>query len=179
MLAAATGLLEEHGLGGFNVDEVARRSKVSKSTIYKHWSGGLAIAVEAYGARVTDAIRVTFTGEPEKDLLDQVRRVASIYSGHTGRVIAQILGASTAVDGGPRLVRDGFFAERRAESLQLVEQAVAQGRWHLDFHPDLVIELLFGPIVFRALNGGPALKPKDAVALARAALRGLSTPPTS
>lgn len=175
VLDAAVGLLEERGLGGFNVDEVARRSQVSKSTIYKHWSGGLAIAVEAYGTRVTDAIRVTFTGDATRDLLDQVRRVAGIYAGPSGRIIAQILGAGATVEGGAEMVRDGFFTERRAESLQLIDQGVTEGLWRVDFDRELIIELVFGPIVFRALNGGPPLSPDDAVALARVALRGLST----
>ncbi len=38
VLAAATDLLESTGgVGGFSVDEVARRSGVAKTTIYRHW----------------------------------------------------------------------------------------------------------------------------------------------
>lgn len=176
VLRAAVDLLEERGLSGFSVDEVARRSKVSKSTIYKHWRDGLAIAVEAYGSKVTDAIPVTRTGDVEADLLGQVRRVAATYAGPGGRVIAQLLGAGAAAEGGPELVRRGFFAERRAESMQLVHQGVAEERWRLPFDPGLVIELLFGPIVFRAMNGGPPLSPDEAAALAETALRGLARP---
>lgn len=176
-LDAAAGLLEERGLRGFTVDEVARRSGVSKSTIYKHWTGALALAVEAYGARVTDAIPVTFTGDVEADLIDQVRRVAAVYAGPSGSVIAQLLGAGAAVEGGPELVRDALFAERRRQTQQLIQQGLDEDRWRVDFDPDLVIELLFGPIVFRALNGGEPVDPASAAALARTALRGLTRKP--
>jgi AcrR family transcriptional regulator len=178
VLLAAAELLDERGLPGFSVDEIARRSRISKSTIYKHWPDGLHIAVEAYGARITETIPVQFTGDPVADLIGQVRRVAEIYAGPRGRVIAQLLGAGAAVDGGGALVRNGFFAQRRSESAQLIRQAVEAGLWHFDFDPDQVIELIFGPIVFRALNGGEPFSPDTAAQLATVALRGLSTPPT-
>ena len=177
VLAAAAELLDERELPGFNVDEVARRSRVSKSTIYKHWPDGLHIAIEAYGARVTETIPVQFSGDPVADLISQVRRVADAYASPGGRVIAQLLGAAAAVEGGAELVRDGFFAQRRRESLELVQHAVDGGLWHFDFDPGDIIELLFGPIVFRALNGGELFSADVAARLAAVTLRGLMTHP--
>ena len=174
VLSAAADLLDERGLAGFNVDEVARRSRVSKSTIYKHWPGGLHIAVEAYGARVTEAIPLNVTGDPVADLIGQVRRIAEIYASPQGRIIAQLLGAGAAIDGGAEMVHEGFFAERRNESRQLIQHGLDAGLWHLDFDPDAIIELLFGPIVFRALNGGEPFRADTAAALATVALRGLT-----
>ena len=55
VLEAAAGLLDERGFGGFTIDEVARRSQVSKTTIYKHWNGRLDLALAAYGDALTEA----------------------------------------------------------------------------------------------------------------------------
>ena len=176
-LATATKLLDERGLGGFSIDEVARRSKVSKATIYKHWSGGLPLAVEAYGAKVTKSASYTLTGDVCADLLAQAASLAAVYAGPEGRVIGQLLGAGASVEGGAELVRERFFAARRAESRRLIERGVADGLWRVEFDPDLLIELLFGPIVFRALNGESPLTPDEAVALARIVLRGLELGP--
>lgn len=178
VLAAAAELLDERGLAGFSVDEVARRSGVSKSTIYRYWAGGLNIAVEAYGTSVTETIPVEFTGDPVADLIGQVRRVATVYASPRGRVIAQLLGAGAAVDGGAEMVRDGFFAQRRRESRELIQQAIESGIWYVDFDPDSIVELLFGPIVFRALNGGEPFSADAAVQVATVALRGLMTKPS-
>lgn len=173
VLTAAADVLDERGYRGFSVDEVARRSRVSKATIYKHWSGGFEIAVEGYGQRVTEALPVASTGHVEADLLEQVRRVADLYAGPRGRVITELLGAGAAIPNGAGLVRDRFFAQRRADSSALVHQGVAAGLWRLDFEPELVIELLFGPVVFRAVNGERPLSAEEATSLASVALRGL------
>ncbi|KHF34924.1 Bacterial regulatory protein, tetR family [Paenibacillus sp. P1XP2] len=37
VLTTAFELLSEGGVNGFTVDEVARRSGVAKTTIYRHW----------------------------------------------------------------------------------------------------------------------------------------------
>lgn len=147
---------------------------MSKSTIYRHWTSALPLAIEAYGARVTEAVPVRFSDDVLADLLDQVRRVADLYAGRRGRVIAELLGAGAAMDGGAELVREQFFAQRRAETRRLIQTALDSELWDVEFDPDLVIELLFGPIVFRALNGGEPLTGDDAVVLARVVLRGLA-----
>ena len=56
VLKAAAWLLDERGSGGFTIDEVARRSQVSKTRIYEHWNGRLDLALAAHGDAVTDAV---------------------------------------------------------------------------------------------------------------------------
>ncbi len=178
VLAAATVLLDEHGLSGFSVDEVARRSGVSKATIYKHWSGGLAIALEAYGSVVTAQAPVPSTGDVMTDLTEQVRRVAAVYAGPQGRVLAQLLAAGTqSMDA--EMLRSLYFGQRREETAVLIARGVADGSLRPGFDAELVIDLLFGPIVFRLFNGGPPLNADDAAALAALALGGLALPPSS
>jgi len=178
VLAAATALLDEHGLDGFSVDEVARRSGVSKATIYKHWSGGLEIALEAYGSVVSARAPVPSTGDVMADLTEQVRRVAAVYAGPRGRVLAQVLAAGShgadSVDA--EMLRSRYFGQRREETAALIAQGVADGSLRPGFDAELIIDLLFGPIVFRLFNGGRPLDADDAAALADLALRGLAMP---
>jgi AcrR family transcriptional regulator len=47
VLAAAYDLLTEVGLSGMSVDEVARRSGVAKTTIYRHWPSRTSLLLEA------------------------------------------------------------------------------------------------------------------------------------
>src|SRR5205085_8764501 len=132
VLAAATDLLDERGYTGFTVDEVARRSGVSKATIYKHWSGGYDLAVEAYGVSVTAAVPVVATGDVVADLTGQIRRLAEFYAGPRGRVVAQLLAAGTGHPRGPALLRERFFAPRRDATVRLIEQGKADGRLRAD-----------------------------------------------
>jgi AcrR family transcriptional regulator len=47
VLAATFELLYEGGVGGLSVDEVARRSGVAKTTIYRHWPNREALVIDA------------------------------------------------------------------------------------------------------------------------------------
>ena len=176
VLNTAADLLDERGFPGFTVDEVARRSGVSKATIYRHWTSGFTIAVEAYGDRVTDAVPVLPTGDAVADLRNQVVRLARFYGSARGRVAAQLLAASIGVPGGPAVVRATFFAQRRSATAALIDRGRADGQLRADLDTELAIDLLFGPIVFRLFNGEPALKPAAARRLADLALRAIVVP---
>lgn len=177
VLTAAAGLLDERGFNGFTVDEVARRSGVSKATIYKHWAGGFDVAVDAYGDSVTGAVPVIATGDAVSDLTSQIRRLAEFYASPRGRVIAQLLAAGTGQERGAALLREKFFAKRRADTAALIEQGKANGQLRADLDTDLAIDLLFGPIVFRLFNGIVPLDANGAAALARMALRAIVPSP--
>ena len=47
ILAVTYKLLTEEGIGGLSVDEVSRRSGVSKTTIYRHWPSRSALLMDA------------------------------------------------------------------------------------------------------------------------------------
>src|SRR3984957_7653920 len=47
ILAVTYKLLTEEGIGGVSVDEVSRRSGVSKTTIYRHWPSRSALLMDA------------------------------------------------------------------------------------------------------------------------------------
>ena len=173
VLTTAAKLLDERGFTGFTIDEVARRSGVSKATIYKHWSGGYEVAVDAYGDSVTDAVPVIATGDAPHDLADQIVRLAEFYAGPRGRVIAQLLAAGTDRPRGSALLREKFFSQRRNATVALIEQGKSSGQLRQDLDSELVIDLLFGPIVFRLFNGVEPLSPEGAAELATMALRAV------
>lgn len=177
VLTTAASLLDERGFAGFTVDEVARRSGVSKATIYKHWSGGYDIAVDAYGDSVTDAVPVLATGDVVQDLAGQIVRLAEFYASPRGRIAAQLLAAGTVQKRGPELLREKFFAKRRTDTLALVEQGKANGQLRADLCSELVIDLLFGPIIFRLFNGMQPLDARDAAKLTHLALRAIVAHP--
>src|ERR1700761_1847970 len=67
VLTSAFELLGESGVGGFSVDEVARRSGVAKTTIYRHWPTREALVIDAC-SRISDEQEVPDTGTLEGDL---------------------------------------------------------------------------------------------------------------
>src|SRR5450759_3563268 len=67
VLTTTFELLGESGVGGFTVDEVARRSGVAKTTIYRHWPSREALVIDAC-SRISDEQEVPDTGSLEGDV---------------------------------------------------------------------------------------------------------------
>ena len=172
VLRAATQILEAGGIQAFTVDGVARRSGVSKATIYRHWDNALDIAAEAFGERVTAAMPVPSTGDAIADITEQLRRVAAVYASPLGRVTAQLLAAGVTENSSS--LREAFFGERRRATAAMLAKGAAAGQLRPGFDPELLIDFLFGPIVFRVLNAGEPFSADDAAMLADLALRGLA-----
>ena len=173
VLDAAVELLDEKGWPGFTIDEVARRSSVSKATIYKHWSGGLEVAADAYGQIVTEAVPTAATGDVVADLRSQIIRLANFYATPRGAVVVQLLAAATEHQRGGDVVRHKFFAPRRAAARALVEQGIANGQLRPDLDPDLTVDVLFGAMIFRLFNGEKPLKGAAARKVATTVLRAV------
>src|SRR5579862_7865572 len=60
-------LLTETGLDGISIDEIARRSGVAKTTIYRHWATRSDLVIDAC-SRITEEQQAPDTGSFEGDV---------------------------------------------------------------------------------------------------------------
>lgn len=67
VLKEAYALLIQAGIGGVSVDEISRRSGVSKTTIYRHWRSRSALLLDAC-SKLGGAVDAPETGTVEGDL---------------------------------------------------------------------------------------------------------------
>ena len=68
VLTTTLDLLTESGLGELTIDDIARRSGVAKTTIYRHWANRSALVIDAC-SRMTDGAQAPpDTGSLEGDL---------------------------------------------------------------------------------------------------------------
>jgi AcrR family transcriptional regulator len=173
VLDATRALLTEAGLPAATVDAISDRSGVSKATIYKHWPSRTAVAAEAFGLQMADAITAPDTGDSVEDLVDHMRRVSAFYASPGGKVYAQLVAACVTDPHGAEYFREFFLTGRRQVVATLWERGVARGQLDQEVDVQVATDLLFGPLIFRLLSGHAPLTPKDAESIARAALAGL------
>ena len=148
VLGSAQDLLAESGVGGFSVDEVARRSGVAKTTIYRQWPSREALVLDA-ASRISAAQQVPDTGSLRDD-------VAAFLSN-----LGDLLGTARWSSVVPSIVdvaeRDPDFAQvhgtiqrgHAAPLRQLLEKAVSRGE--LDESTDVasMVSALMGPLYYR------------------------------
>jgi AcrR family transcriptional regulator len=167
--------LSEGGLPAATVDAIAARSGVSKATIYKHWPSRTAVAAKAFGQMMANALPLPDTGTTVGDLTEQVVRVSAFYASDRGAVFAQLLAACVDDPAGAAYFRQYFLDGRRDAVAQLWQRAIDRGDVDPGIAIDDVIDILFGPLIFRRLTGHHPLTEEHARTLAQTALRGLTS----
>lgn len=175
VLDAAAELLAGGGLAATTIDAIRDRSGVSKTTIYKHWPNRLCLAVDAFAEKLAVETRLPDTGTARGDFTEQLRRVSTFYASPLGAIFAQLM-ANAMQDP----VAAGWLSERLQVSRQhgiqqLWDTAVTRGEVRQDIDPDIAIDLLFGPLMWRLISGRTPLTISEADKIADAALNGLLT----
>lgn len=176
ILDATAQLLDEGGYAASTVDAIAARSGASKATIYKHWPSRTAVAAEAFGAMMAQDLPLPDTGSTVGDLTEQLVRVSAFYASSRGDVFAQLLAACVEDAAGAAYFRDYFLDGRRAAITELWQRGVSRGDVDADIAIDDVIDLLFGPLIFRRMSGHCPLTEEHARRLAEVALRSALAP---
>ena len=170
---ATRELLAEGGLAAASTDAISRRSGVSKATLYKHWPSRIAIAAEAFGSDMAEAVPLPDTGTTAGDLREHLRHVSAFYASPEGRVCRELMAACVRDEGGAAYFRAWFLARRRTAVALLWQRGVERGDVRVGVDVDTATDLLFGPLVFRLLTGHLPLTEQGADALADAAFGGL------
>jgi AcrR family transcriptional regulator len=183
VLSAAWELLHAGGYAALNMDEVAVRAAVAKTTLYRRWptKDHLVIAV---AARILGEVPIPDTGDLRQDLtqfasalaasLNRVRRAGNT-SGPSAGLLAELVAATARHPDIGEVVRAGF-AERHVLARARVQRAIEREGLRADVDPALLTDQIVGPIWYQNLiTGGPAI-PGYAERLVGAVLDAAFTP---
>jgi AcrR family transcriptional regulator len=148
VLAAAYQSLCENGVGGFSVDEVARRSGVAKTTIYRHWPSREALVVDTC-SQMTSEEAPPDSGSLEGDVTSILRNLGHILgTAKWSTVVPSIVDAAE---------RDADFANvhaniqrgHAAPLRRVLDQAKANGGLRATADPSSIVSALIGPLYYR------------------------------
>ena len=149
-LAAATEVVREVGVPEFTVDEVVRRSGVAKTTIYRHWSNGNALMLEAVDCSI-EQVPTPNTGNLREDLERFLTRMlVSAGDPNTSRMICGLLYAA-ADDPELRNAMTAFVAEQHTPLRTILQLAQARGELPDNLDLELAADLIEGPLLWRHL----------------------------
>jgi len=154
--------MAEGGLAAATIDAIRDRSGISKTTIYKHWPNRLCVAVDAFAERLASDASLPDTGTARGDLSEQIRRVSAFYASPVGSVFAQLLANATQDPVAWELLQRRFLDSRQRGTQELWDRAVSRGEVQKDIDPDLAMDLVFGPVMWRLIRGRRPLTKDDA-----------------
>jgi len=171
---AASRLLQEKGYAGFTIEEVARRSGASKSTIYRWWSSKMHLLFDIYGGEVERTLAIPDFGNIESEIIFLTRAIWKFWretpSGQAySSMIAEAQSDPTAIE----QWRSRFLPERRRKLLFTLQRAADRGELRPDIKLETVVDILFGFSWYRLLTGQIDDNVKAITAMVREVVQGI------
>src|SRR5688572_21996745 len=91
IIDAVYDLLQEKSVRDLTIEEVARRAKVGKPTIYKWWPSKAALVVDMFGERIVGTLKVLGAPTAEQAIRQQATELIRLLNGFFGKVAADII----------------------------------------------------------------------------------------
>jgi AcrR family transcriptional regulator len=154
ILEAASEIVIGSGLAAMTIEGVAERAGVGKASIYRRWPSKGALAFDAVVDTILAALHTPDTGSLEGDLaLVAVGWIRLSNNRRGGRTVAHLI-AEVQSDADLAVAwRERFVNRIRRERRPIVERAIARGEIPAASDPELILDLLYGPLYHRYLNG--------------------------
>jgi AcrR family transcriptional regulator len=174
VVRAASELMQEVGLRAMTTELIAARSGASKATIYKWWPNKYSVAVEAFLSEMLAESADPDTGSAHDDFRIVLRGVMHFYTTPSGRVFAQLVGEAQSDQVVHAELRDGLIHSRRRVGRAIWDRGVARGELRADVDPEVAVDIVFGPAMYRLVTRNGPLDTAAADAIVDAALSGLA-----
>ena len=174
ILDAAFELCRELGYAAVTIEGVSARAGVGKQTIYRWWPSKGLVVLEAFRDHL-DPHLVTPPGtdRPLAGLPELLRRTTELLSHpRYGRMLADLVAAAQHDPALAEEFHERVYRPNRDGTLDRVRRAQKAGELR-DLDPDLVADLLFGPLWFRLLLMREPPTPAYAEQVVDAVLEGL------
>ena len=183
VLSAAWDLLHAGGYTGLNMDEVAERAAVAKTTLYRRWPTKDHLAV-AVASQMLGEVPIPDTGDLRRDLTDfaaalgaslnQIRMAGGTGGGASPGLAAELLAAAARHPDLGEAVR-ALFAQRHVMARARLQRASEREGLRRDIDQAVLIDQLAGPVYYRILITGAPADRDYAERLAGAVLDGAIT----
>ena len=174
ILKATLYLLERKSLRQVTVDAIARRAGVSKATIYKWWPNKSMVALDAYLGCMTAQVKMPDTGSALKDFTLQLQSLTAFYTSPLGRLFCQFIAEGQSDPGFLALFRERFLYLRRDAARVMWRRGVERGEVRKEVDSEVVLDLIYGPMIFRLLAGHGSLGEVELEAMVAAVFGGIT-----
>jgi AcrR family transcriptional regulator len=176
ILKATLSLLERKPLRSVTSDAIARRAGVSKATIYKWWPNKAQVALEAYLAGMTERVAVPDTGSAKLDFTLQLQSLTAFYKSPLGKLFCQFIAEGQSDPAFLALFRQRFLYARRDAARVMWRRGIERREIRDDIDSEVVLDLIYGPTIFRLLAGHGSLNDAESETMVKAVFGGITRP---
>lgn len=170
VLRAAGDLLAEGGLDRLDLGEVARRSGVGRTTVYRRWGTPASLVADLLSEMAETSLPRTDTGSLLGDLTANARLVQRTLADPRQGALFKALIAAATCDARTAEALHRFYEIRIDEWAPCVTAAVQRGELPAGTDAREVVRAVSAPLYYRLLASGDPLDEPTADRAARAAV---------
>jgi AcrR family transcriptional regulator len=168
--------LAEVGYGRLSIEAVARRASVAKTAVYRRWSSKLDLVLGAVNSVADSKLPLVDTGSLRGDLEVFVRIVARILRHElVSQIIPDLLAEAARTPEIAATLQTVLRSHQRHIGEQLIDQALARGELTGGADPDLVVDLIIGPLYWRLAIARTPISAADLNRMAAASAAALES----
>jgi AcrR family transcriptional regulator len=174
ILQAALLILQTSGYRALTIEGVAAKAGVSKQTIYRWWPSAAYIVLEAL---TSDPLQPPMpdTGSLYDDFLELIRPMVRALGARRGPIMQALIAEAQLDPRFAEVLRTTFMQQHRDQLYAIVGRAQMRGEIGFDSEPELTADLVYGPMLYRLLNGHGALDDAFARSLTASTVRMLKS----
>jgi AcrR family transcriptional regulator len=156
IMDAVYGLLQEKSVRDLTMEEVAKRAKVGKPTLYKWWPTKATLVLAMLCERMAPNLEKPTVLTAEESLRFRVRRLVDAFNGPFGKIVAGLIAEGQSE---PAVLEEFFnrwVSPRRNATIADLQRGKDAGELRSETEPELVNDAIFGAVYYRLLlRSGP------------------------
>src|SRR5438034_8512660 len=153
---AVYALLQEKSVRDLTMEEVAKRAKVGKPTLYKWWPTKAALVLAMLCERMAPSLEKPTALTAQESLRFRVRRLIDAFNGPFGKIVAGIIAEGQSEPAVLQEFFDRWVSPRRNATIADLQRGKNSGELRPETEPELLNDAIFGAVYYRfLLRSGP------------------------
>src|SRR5438552_16953278 len=172
IIDAVYALLQEKSVRDLTMEEVAKRAKVGKPTLYKWWPTKAALVLAMLCERMAPNLEEPTALSAEESLRFRVRRLIDALNGPFGKIVAGLIAEGQSEPAVLQEFFDRWVSPRRNATIADLQRGKNAGELRSETEPELLNDAIFGAIYYRLLLRSGPLTERFGEELVEHVLRG-------
>src|SRR5579864_654589 len=172
IMDAVYALLQKKSVRDLTIEEVAKRAKVGKPTLYKWWQTKANLVLAMLSERMARNLEKPTVLTAEESLRFRVRSLIDAFNGPFGKIVAGLIAEGQSEPAIRQAFFDRWVSPRRTATIADLQRGKNASELRSDAEPDLLNDAIFGAIYYRFLLGLTPFSKRFGEELVEQAIRG-------
>src|ERR1700722_3813540 len=148
---AVYALLQKKSVRDLTIEEVAKRARVGKPTLYKWWPTKATLVLAMLCERMAPNLEMPTVLTAEESLRFRVRRLIDAFNERFGKIVAGLIAEGQSEPAVLQEFFDRWVSPRRTATIADLQRGKNAGELRAETEPELLNDAIFGAIYYRLL----------------------------